>query len=51
VGEECRKPIAYEQLARIRRGEPLTYRLLKLPGDSRRSQRFTGSLQRRLDDG
>ena len=51
VVEEYWKPVADEQLERIRRGEPLTHRLVKLPGVSRRSHRFNGSLQGRLYDG
>ena len=36
------RPIAAEQLARRRRGEPLTHRLLELPGVSRRSMALLG---------
>jgi phosphatidylserine/phosphatidylglycerophosphate/cardiolipin synthase-like enzyme len=38
------RPIAREQLERRRRGEPLTHRLLGLPGASRRSARLRGPL-------
>jgi hypothetical protein len=37
VVDELWRPIAGEQLERRRRGEPLTHRLLELPGVSRRS--------------
>jgi phosphatidylserine/phosphatidylglycerophosphate/cardiolipin synthase-like enzyme len=44
-------PIAAEQLARQRAGEPPTHRLLELPGVSRRSGRLLGPLIGLLDDG
>ena len=37
-------PTATEQLHRIERGEPLTHRLVRLPGVSRRRRRVFGSL-------
>ena len=40
------RPIAAEQLERRRRGEPLTHRMLELPGVSRRSMALLGPLQR-----
>ena len=45
------KPIAEEQLARRRAGEPLTHRLVRLPHVSRRSGRLLGPLQGLLVDG
>jgi phosphatidylserine/phosphatidylglycerophosphate/cardiolipin synthase-like enzyme len=39
------RPIAAEQLARRRRGEPATHRLCELPGVSRRSRALLGPLQ------
>jgi len=45
------RPIASEQLARRRRGEPLTHRLLELPGVSRRSMALLGPLHGLLVDG
>ncbi len=45
------RPIAGEQLERRRRGEPLTHRLLKLPGVSRRSMALLGPVQGLLVDG
>jgi phosphatidylserine/phosphatidylglycerophosphate/cardiolipin synthase-like enzyme len=44
-------PIAAEQLERRLRGEPLTHRLVKLPGVSRRSRRLLGPLQGLVVDG
>jgi phosphatidylserine/phosphatidylglycerophosphate/cardiolipin synthase-like enzyme len=44
-------PIAEEQLERRRRGEPLTHRLSRLPGVSRRSRRLLGPLQGLVVDG
>ena len=43
-------PIATEQLHRIERGEPLTHRLVRLPGVSRRRRRVFGSLESHLYD-
>ena len=45
------RPIAAEQLARRRRGEPLTHRLLELPGVSRRSMALLGPLDGLFVDG
>jgi phosphatidylserine/phosphatidylglycerophosphate/cardiolipin synthase-like enzyme len=45
------RPIAGEQLARRRRGEPLTHRLLELPGVSRRSMALLGPLDGLFVDG
>ncbi len=44
-------PIAEEQLDRRNRGEPLTHRLVRLPGASRRSRRLFGPLQGLVVDG
>ncbi len=44
------KPIASEQLERSQAGLPLTHRLVKLPGVSRRRARISGSLQGRIFD-
>ena len=43
--------IAEEQLDRRNRGEPLTHRLVRLPGVSRRSRRLFGPLQGLVVDG
>ena len=45
------RPIAGEQLARRKRGEPLTHRLRELPGVSRRSMGLLGPLDSLLVDG
>jgi phosphatidylserine/phosphatidylglycerophosphate/cardiolipin synthase-like enzyme len=45
------RPIAAEQLERRRRGEPLTHRLLELPGVSRRSMALLGPLHGLFVDG
>jgi phosphatidylserine/phosphatidylglycerophosphate/cardiolipin synthase-like enzyme len=45
------RPIAGEQLQRMRSGSPPTHRLLELPGVSRRSRRVLGPLTGLLDDG
>ncbi|MGI8506877.1 MAG: phospholipase D-like domain-containing protein, partial [Solirubrobacteraceae bacterium] len=45
------RPIAAEQLARRKRGEPLTHRLQELPGVSRRSMALLGPLHGLLVDG
>jgi phosphatidylserine/phosphatidylglycerophosphate/cardiolipin synthase-like enzyme len=45
------RPIAGEQLERRERGEPLTHRLLELPGVSRRSMALLGPLHGLLVDG
>jgi phosphatidylserine/phosphatidylglycerophosphate/cardiolipin synthase-like enzyme len=49
--DECWFPVAEEQLARRNRDEPLTHRLVRLPGASRRSRRFFGPLQGLVVDG
>jgi phosphatidylserine/phosphatidylglycerophosphate/cardiolipin synthase-like enzyme len=49
--DEAWRPIAEEQLARRRRGEPLTHHLLQLPGVSRRAERLRGPLQSLVVDG
>ncbi len=45
------KPISADQLRRLRAGEPLTHRLVRLPHVSRRSERLLGPLQGLLVDG
>jgi phosphatidylserine/phosphatidylglycerophosphate/cardiolipin synthase-like enzyme len=45
------RPIAAEQLHRLRSGEPPTHRLLALPGVSKRSRRLLGPLVGLVDDG
>jgi phosphatidylserine/phosphatidylglycerophosphate/cardiolipin synthase-like enzyme len=45
------RPIAAEQLERRERGEPLTHRLLALPGVSRRSMALLGPVHGLLVDG
>jgi phosphatidylserine/phosphatidylglycerophosphate/cardiolipin synthase-like enzyme len=49
--DERWRPIAAEQLERRERGEPLTHRLSKLPGVSRRSKRLLGPVQGLVVDG
>ncbi len=51
IVDELWRPIAAEQLARRRRGEPATHRLLELPGVSRRAMALLGPLQGLLVDG
>jgi phosphatidylserine/phosphatidylglycerophosphate/cardiolipin synthase-like enzyme len=51
VVDEVWRPIASEQLERRRRGEPLTHRLLELPGVSRRSMALLGPLDGLFVDG
>ena len=51
VVDELWRPIATEQLRRLRAGAPATHRLLALPGVSRRSRRLLGPLVGLLDDG
>ena len=51
VVDELWRPIAREQLERRRAGEPLTHRLLELPGVSRRSMALLGPLHGLLVDG
>jgi phosphatidylserine/phosphatidylglycerophosphate/cardiolipin synthase-like enzyme len=45
------RPIAGEQLERLRRGQPRTHRLLELPGVSRRSRALLGPVDGLLVDG
>jgi phosphatidylserine/phosphatidylglycerophosphate/cardiolipin synthase-like enzyme len=45
------RPIALEQLERLRTNRPPTHRLLALPGVSHRSRRLLGPLAGLLDDG
>ena len=49
--DELWYPIAEEQLDRRNRGDPLTHRLVRLPGASRRSRRLLGPLQGLVVDG
>jgi phosphatidylserine/phosphatidylglycerophosphate/cardiolipin synthase-like enzyme len=51
VIDDLWKPIAGEQLARRKAGEPLTHRLSLLPNVSSRSERLLGPLQGLLVDG
>ena len=44
VVDEFWRPIAFEQLRRMRGGHPATHRLLALPGVSKRSRRLLGPL-------
>ena len=48
--DERWRPIAEEQLRRLENGEPLTHRLVMLPGVSRRRRRVLGPMQSRLFD-
>ena len=50
VIEERWKPIADEQLERLRSDQPLTHRLVKLPGVSVRHRRILGPLEGRIYD-
>jgi phosphatidylserine/phosphatidylglycerophosphate/cardiolipin synthase-like enzyme len=45
------KPISAEQLERLKSGQPLTHRVVRLPGVSRRSERLLGPLQGLIVDG
>jgi phosphatidylserine/phosphatidylglycerophosphate/cardiolipin synthase-like enzyme len=45
------RPVAFEQLDRLRSGAPATHRLLALPAVSRRSRRLLGPLVGLIDDG
>jgi phosphatidylserine/phosphatidylglycerophosphate/cardiolipin synthase-like enzyme len=45
------QPIAREQLARFKSGQPPTHRLMALPGVSRRTSRLRGPLIGLVDDG
>jgi phosphatidylserine/phosphatidylglycerophosphate/cardiolipin synthase-like enzyme len=49
--DELWRPIAAEQLARRRAGEPLTHHLVELPGMSRRAARLRGPLDALVVDG
>jgi phosphatidylserine/phosphatidylglycerophosphate/cardiolipin synthase-like enzyme len=49
--DEQWRPIASEQLRRMRAGENPTHRLLELPGVSKRSKRLLGALSGLVDDG
>ncbi len=49
--DERWRPIALEQLRRLRDGAPATHRLLAMPGMSRRSRRLLGPLVGLIDDG
>jgi phosphatidylserine/phosphatidylglycerophosphate/cardiolipin synthase-like enzyme len=51
VVDERWRPIAFEQLDRLRSGAQPTHRLLALPGLSRRSRRLLGPLIGLVDDG
>jgi phosphatidylserine/phosphatidylglycerophosphate/cardiolipin synthase-like enzyme len=51
VIDERWRPIAQEQLQRLRHNEPPTHRLLELPGISRRARRLLGPLAGLFDDG
>ncbi len=51
VVDEHWRPIASQQLERLRAGEPATHRLVALPGVSRRSGRLLGPLAGLVDDG
>ena len=48
--DERWRPIAEEQLHRLENGEPLTHRLVMLPGVSRRRRRVLGPMQSRIFD-
>lgn len=50
VVDELWRPTATEQLHRIERGEPLTHRLVRLSGVSRRRRRLLGPVQSHLYD-
>jgi phosphatidylserine/phosphatidylglycerophosphate/cardiolipin synthase-like enzyme len=51
VVDEQWRPIAFEQLERLRADQPPTHRLIALPGLSRRSRRLLGPLVGLVDDG
>ena len=51
VVDELWNPIADEQLERLRADEPITHRLVKLPGVSKRHRRVIGSVKGRFLDG
>ena len=48
--DERWRPTAEEQLRRLENGEPLTHRLVMLPGVSRRRRRVLGPMQSRIFD-
>jgi phosphatidylserine/phosphatidylglycerophosphate/cardiolipin synthase-like enzyme len=50
VVSERWRPVATEQLERLKAGQPPTHRLLALPGVSRRSRRLLGPLVGLIDD-
>ena len=50
IVDELWRPIATDQLHRIEQGEPLTHRLVRLPGVSRRRRRLLGPVQSHLYD-
>jgi len=50
IVDDLWRPIATEQLHRIEEGKPLTHRLVRLPGVSRRRRRLVGPLQSQLYD-
>ena len=50
IVDDLWRPIATEQLHRIEEGKPLTHRLVRLPGVSRRRRRLVGPLQSHLYD-
>jgi len=51
VVDDLWRPLAAEQLSRLRQGAPPTHRLLALPGVSKRSRRLLGPLVGLVDDG
>jgi phosphatidylserine/phosphatidylglycerophosphate/cardiolipin synthase-like enzyme len=51
VVDELWRPIAMEQLDRLRTGQAPTHRMLALPGVSRRARRLLGPLTGLVDDG
>jgi phosphatidylserine/phosphatidylglycerophosphate/cardiolipin synthase-like enzyme len=50
IVDDLWRPIATDQLKRAERGEPLTHRLVLLPGVSRRHRRLLGPLQGQIYD-
>ena len=51
IVDELWRPIAKEQMERLERGEPLTHRLVMLPGVSRTTRRLSAVFQARVYDG
>jgi phosphatidylserine/phosphatidylglycerophosphate/cardiolipin synthase-like enzyme len=51
VVDELWRPIAKEQMELIEQGQPLTHRLVMLPGVSRRTRRLSAVFQARVYDG